>query len=123
MKKLLNVLALGLTFALVQPVLSHEEKPRHGGVVSEAKDLNFELVNQNGNAVIYILDHGQPVDTAKASGKLTVLNGSEKTEADLQPAGENRLTSAGKVSLRKGAKAIASLTLGEMKVSVRFAVK
>lgn len=123
MKKLMNVVALGLTFALVQPVLSHEEKPRHGGVVSEAKDLNFELVNQNGSAVIYILDHGQPVDTAKASGKLTVLNGSEKTEIDLQPAGENRLTSAGKVSLGKGAKAIASLTLGEMKVSVRFAVK
>ena len=123
MKKLLNVLAFGLTFALVQPVLSHEEKPRHGGVVSEAKDLNFELVNQNGNAVIYILDHGQPVDTAKASGKLTVLNGSEKTEVDLQPAGENRLASASNVPLNKGAKAVASLTLGEKKVSVRFAVK
>jgi len=123
MKKLLTVLTFGLTLALTQPVLSHEEKPRHGGVVSEAKELSFELVNQDGKAVIYILDHGQPVDTAKASGKLTVLNGSEKTEIDLQPAGENRLTSAGKVSLGKGAKAIASLTLGEMKVSVRFAVK
>jgi hypothetical protein len=123
MKKLLNVLGLGLFFALGNPVLSHEGEPHHGGVVAEAKDLSFELVNQNGNAVIYILDHGQPVDTAKASGKLTVLNGSEKTEADLQPAGENRLTSTGKVTLGKGAKAIASLTLGEMKVSVRFAVK
>ena len=123
MKKLLSIVALGLSFAIAQPVLAHGEKPRHGGVVSEAKDLSFELVNQNGKAVIYILDHGQPVDTAKASGKLTVLNGSEKTEIDLQPAGENRLTSAGKISLGKGAKAIASLTLGEKKVSVRFAVK
>lgn len=123
MKKLLSIVALGLSFAIAQPVLAHGEKPRHGGVVSEAKDLNFELVNQNGNAVIYILDHGQPVDTAKASGKLTVLNGSEKTEADLQPAGENRLASTGKISLGKGAKAIASLTLGQNKVSVRFAVK
>ena len=123
MKKLLSIVALGLSFAIAQPVLAHGEKPRHGGVVSEAKDLSFELVNQNGSAVIYILDHGQPVDTAKASGKLTVLNGSEKTEIDLQPAGENRLTSAGKISLGKGAKAIASLTLGQNKVSVRFAVK
>lgn len=123
MKKLLNVLALGLSFALVQPALSHSEEPRHGGVVAEAKDLNFELVNQNGKAVIYILDHGQPVDTAKASGKLTVLNNGEKTEVELQPAGENRLASASKVPLNMGAKAIASLTLGQNKVSARFAVK
>ena len=123
MKKLLNGLAFGLTLALTQPVLSHEEKPRHGGVVSEAQDLNFELVSQDGKAVIYILDHGQPVDTAKASGKLTVLNGNEKTEVDLQPAGENRLASTGEVPLGKGTKAIASLTLGQNKVSVRFAVK
>lgn len=123
MKKILNGLAFGLTLALTQPVLSHEEKPRHGGVVSEAKDLNFELVNQDGKAVIYILDHGQPVDTAKATGKLTVLNGNEKTEVDLQPAGENRLVSVSSVPLGKGAKAIASLTLGQNKVSVRFVVK
>ncbi|HEX4916652.1 MAG TPA: hypothetical protein VFV43_02010 [Limnobacter sp.] len=123
MKKLLTVLTFGLTLALTQPVLSHEEKPRHGGVVSEAKELSFELVNQDGKAVIYILDHGQPVDTAKASGKLTVLNGSEKTEADLQPAGENRLVSVSSVPLGKGAKAIASLTLSQNKVSVRFTVK
>lgn len=123
MKKLLNIVALGLSFALVQPVLSHGEKPQHGGVVSEAKDLNFELVNQNGKAVIYILDHGQPVDTANASGKLTVLSGSEKTEVELQPAGKNRLATTSDVALIKGAKAIASLTVGDNKVSVRFSVK
>lgn len=123
MKKLLNALVLGLSFVLVPPAMSHGEKPRHGGVVSQAKDLNFEMVNQNGKAVIYILDHGLPVDTSEASGKLTTLNGSEKTETNLQPAGENRLASVNSVSLDKGAKAIASLTLGQKKVSVRFAVK
>lgn len=124
MKKLWTAIALGASFALVHPALAHSEKPRHGGVVAEAKDLNFELTHEGGKAVVYILDHGQPVLTAKASGKLMVLNGTERTEVDLQPAGENRLASTADVPLGKGAKAIASLSLDENnKVSVRFAVK
>lgn len=124
MKKLLTVIALGASFVLVQPALAHGEKPRHGGVVAEAKDLNFELTNEGGKAVVYILDHGQPVSTANASGKLMVLNGTERTEVDLQAAGENRLASTEALPLSKGAKAIATVNLGENnKVSVRFAVK
>lgn len=124
MKKLMSTIALGISFAMVQPVFAHGEKPRHGGVVAEAKDLNFELVNRGGKAVIYILDHGQPFSTAKASGKLTVLNGTERTEAELQPAGDNTLVSATEVPLNKGAKVAASLTLaGGNNVGVRFLVK
>lgn len=123
MKKLLNAMVLGLSVSLLNPALSHSEKPRHGGTLAEAKDLNFELVSQDGKAVIYILDHGIPVDTAKASGSLTVLNGTEKTEIDLQPAGDNRLASADNVLLTKGTKAIASLALGDKKVSVRFSLR
>lgn len=124
MKKLMSTIALGLSVAMVQPALAHGEKPRHGGVVSESRDLNFELVNRDGKAVIYILDHGQPFSTAKASGKLTVLNGTERTEAELQPAGDNTLASTTEVPLNKGAKVIASLTLaGDSNVGVRFLVK
>ncbi len=57
------------------------------------------------------------------SGKLTVLNGTEKSEAELKPMGENKLEAQG-VKLGKGSKAIASVTTPKKKtISVRFAVK
>lgn len=124
MKHFAKVVLVAMTLSMVQPVLAHGEKPRHGGVMSEAKDLNFELVAENGKAAVYLLDHGKPVPTANVSGKLTVMNGSEKLEVDLQPAGENKLISKSDLKLSNGAKVIASITLADKKnVSVRFAVK
>jgi hypothetical protein len=56
------------------------------------------------------------------SGKLTVLNGTEKSEADLAAAGD-RLEAKG-VKLAAGAKVVAALTTAEKKViTVRFTVK
>ena len=57
------------------------------------------------------------------SGKLTVLNGADKSEADLKPAGGNKLEAKG-VKLGKGAKAVAALQTADKKtVTVRFTVK
>lgn len=122
MKKLLMALVLSATM-IGTGALAHTDKAKHGGVVQAASDLSFELVAQGGSAMIYVEDHGKPFSTAGMSGKLTVLQGKDRSEADLKPAGENKLAARG-VTLNKGAKAVASLVTHQNKViTVRFAVK
>lgn len=124
MKKLMALAVMTVAVAVSGTALAHGEKPKHGGVVSSASDLSFELVNKDGKATVYVNDHGKPVDTTGATGKLTVLNGAEKTEVPLQPAGENTLTTKGEAKLAKGSKAIAGITFADNKtVNVRFSVK
>lgn len=95
----------------------------HGGVVQTASDLSFELVVAPDGAAIYIQDHGKDADASRFDGKLTVLNGAEKSEAPLKPAGNNKLEAKG-VTLNKGAKAVAVLTTqGKKSITVRFTVK
>ena len=105
-------------------VFAHGDgKPQHGGIVRTASDLSFELVAAADGATLYVIDHGKDYDTAGASGKLTVLNGADKSEADLKPAGGNKLEAKG-VKLGSGAKVVAALqTAGKKTVTVRFTVK
>lgn len=116
-------LVLGASAVVLSPAYGHGAKAQHGGVVASANDLSYELVADATGAIIYVDDHDKPADTSKMSGKLTVLNGSEKSEADLKPAGGNKLE-ARPVKLDKGAKAIASLKDVSGKVTtVRFSIK
>lgn len=124
MKKLMALVAIAVAVAGSGNVLAHGEKPKHGGVVATSNDLSFELVDKDGKATVYVNDHGKPVDTSGATGKLTVLNGAEKTEVTLEPAGENTLATKGEAKLAKGSKAVASVTMADKKtVNVRFALK
>ena len=123
--RLLSASALCAASLLAAPtVFAHgDAKPQHGGIVRTASDLSFELVAAADGAALYILDHGKDYDTAGASGKLTVLNGADKSEADLQPAGGNKLEAKG-VKLVKGTKVVALITTNSKKnVTVRFTVK
>ena len=117
--RLLSASALCAASLLAAPtVFAHgDAKPQHGGIVRTASDLSFELVAAADGAALYILD------PAGASGKLTVLNGADKSEADLQPAGGNKLEAKG-VKLGAGAKVVAALQTADKKtVTVRFTVK
>lgn len=97
-------------------------KPKHGGVVQAASDLSFELVGMADGAAIYVEDHGKPLAPAGMSGKLTVLNGAEKSEAPITAAAD-KLEVRG-VKLAPGAKAVATLSTADKKtITVRFAVK
>ena len=123
MNRTLIALAAGVATLVTNPVFGHGAQPQHGGIVSSSNDVSYELVAEGSNATIYVLDHDKPVDTSRMGGKLTVLNGSEKAEAELKPAGQNMLQ-AKPVKLAKGAKAVASVVRGDGKVStVRFSVK
>jgi hypothetical protein len=122
-KRLLAVVVLGLSALLLQAALAHGgAQARHGGVVTMASDLGFELVGTATGAAIYVEDHGKPMAPAGMTGKLTVLKGNEKSEAGLAVAGD-RLEAQG-VKLAAGAKVVAVLTTTAGKViTVRFAVK
>lgn len=123
MMKLLTVVVLGLSVLSLNAALAHGgAKAKHGGVVAVASDLGFELVGTASGAAIYVEDHGKPMVPTGMTGKLTVLNGAAKSEAELAVAGD-KLEAKG-VKLATGAKVVAALTTSAKKViTVRFTVK
>ncbi len=123
MKKLFAVAVLGLSVLSFNAAFAHgDSTAKHGGVVAVASDLGFELVGTAGGAAIYVEDHGKPVVPTGMTGKLTVLKGAEKSEAELAVAGD-KLEAKG-VKLAAGAKVVASLTTPAKKaITVRFTVK
>jgi hypothetical protein len=123
MKKLLTVVVLGLVSLSFNVAMAHGgAKARHGGIVATASDLGFELVGMPDGAALYVEDHGKPMAPTGLKGKLTVLNGAEKSEANLVVAGD-KLEAKG-VKLSKGAKVVAALTTPAAKaITVRFTVK
>jgi hypothetical protein len=123
MKKLFTVAVLGLSALSFNAAMAHGgAKPKHGGVVATASDLSFELAAQGGNAVIYVEDHGKPMAPTGLKGKLTVLKGADKSEAELVVAGD-KLEAKG-ITLAPGSKAVASLVTPAAKaITVRFTVK
>lgn len=92
-----SLLALNLPMASAHAHAEHG-KPQYGGVVAEAGEAQFEIVARDGKVTVHVSNHGNPVDVSGASGKLTVLAGSEKSEIGLKPAGENRLAGSGAVA-------------------------
>lgn len=113
--------ALWLSAAPVAALAHGDIDAKHGGITKTQNDLGFELVPQPDGASIYIEDHGKPVPVAGMSGRLTVLNGSQKTEADLVPAGDR--LQAKKVKVAQGSKVVAAIRTAEGKaITVRFTV-
>lgn len=124
MKKFLKLLLASSAALAVHAAIAHgPEAPKHNGTVATAGDLGFELAAQGDSVVLYVDDHGRPMSTQGMGGKLTVLNGADKSEAELTAAGDNKLQAKG-VKLNPGAKAVAALTLPNKKtMTVRFTVK
>ena len=122
-KTLMAMIAAGVIALSVNAAQAHgDAKPKHGGVVQTANDMSFELVAQPDGAAIYIEDHEKAVSVAGASGKITVLSGADKAEAELKPAGD-KLEAKG-IKLAAGSKVVASVITADKKtISVRFSVK
>jgi len=123
MKNLVTSALIGLAALGLQAAHAHSDaKPKHGGIVQTASELSFELVGTPDGAVLYVEDHGKPVTPAGMAGKLTVLKGTEKSEAALTAAGD-KLEAKG-ITLAKGAKVEAALTTaGQKAITVRFTVR
>jgi hypothetical protein len=120
-QRLLAASLAGATLVFAHGAFAHGAgEPKHGGAVATANDLAFELAPGADGATLYVEDHGKPFATAGMSGRLTVLNGAERSEAKLEPAGENRMRAKG-VKVAKGSKSVAHVTLPDKKeLSVRF---
>lgn len=113
-----------LACATTLPVLAVEDHtPKHGGVVVETKAGDLELVAKPDLMLIHVSDHGKAMKLTTASGKLTVFNGKEKTEAPLTLAGD-RLEAKGNFKVAAGTKVLAEVALnGKPAVAARFTLK
>lgn len=112
----------GAAFAAGGHEHGHEHKSLHGGIVTEVKDVDYELVAKPDVIQLHLRDHGKPVDVSKVGAKLTLLSGAEKQEIELKPVGA-LLEAKGDFKVAN-AKAIALVSQpGKAAVTVRFALK
>jgi len=117
------VLALAVATTGAALAAGDDHKPRHGGIVVEGKVLDLEVVAKSDLIQVYPGDHGKPMKADGAKGKVTLLNGAEKSEVELAPAGD-KLEAKGNFKITKGTKGIVSVTLaGKPAVTGRFEIK
>ena len=101
----------------------HDLKPKFGGVVVETKVGDIEIVAKPESIQIYITDHGKAVKLDGAIAKVTLLNGTEKSEINLVAAGD-KLEAKGAFKIAKGTKVIALVTcVGKPPTTARFELK
>ena len=125
MKSQFIATAVALTFAMAGVALAggaHDHTPKHGGVVVDVKDMDYELVAKANVIQLYLRDHGKKVDISKASARLTLLTGSEKQEVELKPAGD-KLEATGSFKVGPGSKAVAVVTVAGKPSTARFTLK
>jgi hypothetical protein len=123
-------IALTILLATCVPLsaTAHEshDKPSFGGIVTDAKELQLELVLKTNTVALHISDHGKPIDLKGATARITLLSGAEKTEINLLATVgkfEGKATN-GNLPTQKGVKAVAVVTLaGKAPLTARFEVK
>ncbi len=118
------LLPLLLACAVAAPTRAADDHvPKHGGVVVETKAGDFELVAKPDLIVIHVSDHGKAMKLTSATGKVTVFNGAEKSEAPLALVGD-KLEAKGSFKVGAGAKVLTEVALnGKPAVSARFTLK
>jgi hypothetical protein len=83
----------------------------------------MELVAKADLIVIHVSDHGKPMKLTSATGKVTVFNGNDKTEAPLALTGD-KLEAKGSFKVGAGTKVLADVALnGKPAVAARFTLK
>ena len=101
-----------------------DHKPQHGGIVVSTSDMDYELVAKPDAITLHLRDHGKPASAQGVTAKLTLLNGTEKSETMLVPAGDSKLEAKGTFKVAAGTKVVALVTLpGKKATNVRFAVR
>lgn len=131
MKQKSLLIAFALAFGLVASSASfaaggHDDhhKPKFGGIVAEGKAFDAELVAKPDLITVYLSDHGKPMSAKGAKGKITLLSGTEKVEADLTAVGDSKLEAKGKFNVSAGTKAAVVITPeGKTANSLRFTIK
>jgi hypothetical protein len=116
MKNVSRLIAVALSLGLVSGSIAfaagaHDDhKPRFGGIVAEGKAFDVELVAKADLITVYISEHGKPMSAKGAKGKITLLSGTEKMDAELQAIGDGKLEAKGKFLSAAGTKAVLTIT-------------
>lgn len=118
----LMLMTSGTAFAADKHAHGHEDKPLHGGLITEIKDVDYELVAKPNVLQLYVRDHGKPVDVSKATAKITLLSGSDKQEVDLKPSGD-KLEAKGSFKVMPGTKVVAQVNIAGKAATARFVLK
>ena len=96
---------------------------RFGGIHLESKVMDMEVVAKPEVLQIYVSDHGKPLKIEGGKAKITLLNGAEKSEFELAPAG-NKFEAKGTFKVVLGTKGIVLVNLvGKPGTTARFTVK
>lgn len=130
MKKISALIAL-TTFSVgiaTPPVTwaagTHDHSPKFGGIVAQGKAFDAELVAKPDLITVHVSDHGKPMATKGAKGKITMLTGADKSEVELMPADDSRMEAKGKFNVSAVTKAVVVITPEGRKLStLRFAIK
>ena len=101
-----------------------DHAPKHGGAVVETKLADLEFVVKPDIIQIYLRDHGKPMKIDGGKAKVTLLNGSEKTEIELVQVGDKLEAKGTFKAVPKSTKGVAVVTLpGKPPATARFEVK
>ena len=128
MKRMITLFATALLFAAstwAKDDPKHgDHKPKYGGLVKEVNEIQYELVAKPDSLVVFVEDHDKKVDTKGFSGKITLRQGAERSEAVLAPGGDNKLQAKGTFKVAPGTIAIVQIKRpGKAEESVRFTLK
>lgn len=108
------------------PACAHGNlEPDHpGGIVQIVGDMSFEIVPVADGVELYIEEDNEELASEGMTARLTVIAGSLKSEAVMNPAGGNKLIAKG-VTIPKGARVAVLLTRKDKvtKVGANFAAK
>ena len=100
----------------------HDHSPKHGGVVVEAGDIDYELVVRADTIALHLRGHDGAVDLANASATLTLLSGRDKQSVELKPVGD-RLEATGSFPTGPDRKAVAVVRRAGQSSAVRFTLE
>ncbi|MGA0810657.1 MAG: hypothetical protein ACO3PA_06575, partial [Burkholderiaceae bacterium] len=79
----------------------------------------YELLIKDGQALLFVTDHGKPVSLSGATAKLTILEGSKRTDIVLSPSGES-LSAKTTIKPSAGAKAVVQLRVAGKSSTAKF---
>ena len=101
----------------------HAHVASHGGIAVDTRQAGLEIVAKPDVIQIYVDDHGKPVTLEGAKARVTLLNGTEKTEVELLPAGD-KLETKGSFKVATGTKGVMVVTLaGKPAMTARFSIE
>lgn len=129
MRSIATLLASVVTcvlFVAVAPSVA-QNKPievRHGGVVVQMGDMEYEFVAKADSLNIFVYDDDKPASTKGGKATVVLMTGGEKKVVELEPSGGNKFKAKGNFPVKPGSKANATIELsGRNKEEASFTLK